>query len=135
MIRMDGERTSFSSISSISASISAQLQHAYSSISPRAISPPSIDTTEAEERVISQKISSSRLGSNLLPFNEEEKMCLMQKKKKKTNISINDAILLLTQPDISKKHASHFSSRINFYFEIETSFRSTREGEISTIAS
>lgn len=135
MIRMDGERTSFSSISSISASISAQLQHAYSSISPRAISPPSIDTTEAEERVISQKISSSHLGSNLLPFNEEEKMCLMQKKKKKTNISINDAILLLTQPDISKKHASHFSSRINFYFEIETSFRSTREGEISTIAS
>lgn len=134
MIRMDGERTSFSSISSISASISAQLQHAYSSISPRAISPPSIDTTEAEERVISQKISSSHLGSNLLPFNEEEKMCLMQKKKK-TNISINDAILLLTQPDISKKHASHFSSRINFYFEIETSFRSTREGEISTIAS
>ena len=134
MIRMDGERTSFSSISSISASISAQLQHAYSSISPRAISPPSIDTTEAEERVISQKISSSHLGSNLLPFNEEEKMCLM-KKKKKTNISINDAILLLTQPDISKKHASHFSSRINFYFEIETSFRSTREGEISTIAS
>lgn len=134
MIRMDGERTSFSSISSISASISAQLQHAYSSISPRAISPPSIDTTEAEERVISQKISSSHLGSNLLPFNEEEKMCLMQKKKK-TNISINDAILLLTQPDISKKHASHFSSRINFYFEMETSFRSTREGEISTIAS
>ena len=134
MIRMDGERTSFSSISSISASISAQLQHAYSSISPRAISPPSIDTTEAEERVISQKISSSHLGSNLLPFNEEEKMYLI-KKKKKTNISINDAILLLTQPDISKKHASHFSSRINFYFEIETSFRSTREGEISTIAS
>lgn len=132
MIRMDGERTSFSSISSISASISAQLQHAYSSISPRAISPPSIDTTEAEERVISQKISSSHLGSNLLPFNEEEKMCLMQKKKKKTNISINDAILLLTAKYLEE---TRFSSRINFYFEMETSFRSTREGEISTIAS
>lgn len=131
MIRMDGERTSFSSISSISASISAQLQHAYSSISPRAISPPSIDTTEAEERVISQKISSSHLGSNLLPFNEEEKMCLMQKKKK-TNISINDAILLLTAKYLEE---TRFSSRINFYFEMETSFRSTREGEISTIAS
>lgn len=133
MIRMDGERTSFSSISSISASISAQLQHAYSSISPRAISPPSIDTTEAEERVISQKISSSHLGI-CFPLTKR-KRCALCKKKKKTNISINDAILLLTQPDISKKHASHFSSRINFYFEIETSFRSTREGEISTIAS
>lgn len=110
MIRMDGERTSFSSISSISASISAQLQHAYSSISPRAISPPSIDTTEAEERVISQKISSSHLGSNLLPFNEEEKMCLMQKKKKKTNISINDAILLLTARYLEETRFSLFFS-------------------------
>lgn len=57
------------------------------------ISPPSIDST-AEERVISQKISSSHLGSNLLSFNEEEKMCLTQKKKK-TNVFINDAILFL----------------------------------------
>lgn len=45
---------------------------------------PSIDTT-AEERVISQKISSSHLGSHLLPFNEQGKMCLYAKTK---NISI-----------------------------------------------